>query len=71
MLRFSKLIKIGFLSTIVAIYREASFPPKQFVVLDFFLAHRAVPYVPCTSRYGEFYYMQGTITAGPSLGSHN
>ena len=43
MLRFSKLIKIGFLSTIVAIYREASFPPKQFVVLDFFLAHRAVP----------------------------
>ena len=27
---------------------------SQLAVLDFFLAHRAVPYVPCTSRHGLF-----------------
>ena len=27
---------------------------KQSAVLDFFLAHRAVPYVRCTSRHGLF-----------------
>ena len=27
---------------------------SSLAVLDFFLAHRAVPYVPCTSRHGLF-----------------
>ena len=34
------------------------FPPEaadsSLAVLDFFLAHRAEPYVPCTSRHGLF-----------------
>ena len=34
------------------------FPPVEadssLAVLDFFLAHRAVPYVLCTSRHGLF-----------------
>ena len=35
----------------VFIWRAAD---SSLAVLDFFLAHRAVPYVPCTSRYGLF-----------------
>ena len=37
-------------------------------VLDFFLAHRTVPYVPCTSRHGLFAPRDSARSAAPLVG---
>ena len=48
------------------------FPPVEadssLVVLDFFLAHRAVPYVLCTSRHGLFAPRDSARSAAPLVG---
>ena len=41
---------------------------SSLAVLDFFLAHRAVPYVPCTSRHGLFAPRGIARSAAPLVG---
>ena len=57
---------------ILFVKRFLIFPPEaadsQLAVLDFFLAHRAVPYVPCTSRHGLFAPRGIARSAAPLVG---